>query len=133
LAFFGIALLFLQLDAQFVGLAQVLVSVGAVAVLIVFAILLTRSDEAGEGDARSTGSGLLAWMAVLAVLGTIVIALILSPKLLAQSAGPANLTVKKIGSELLSTYVLPLEVVGLLLTAAMIGAAVLALREKGDS
>src|SRR5881396_4263307 len=45
LALGGLATLFLQLDAQFVGLAQILVYIGAVAILIVFAILLTRSDD----------------------------------------------------------------------------------------
>src|SRR5438876_11742523 len=45
LAFGGLAALFLQLDAQFVGLAQILVYIGAVAILIVFAILLTRGSE----------------------------------------------------------------------------------------
>src|SRR6266478_5124536 len=43
--FAGLAALFLQLDAQFVGFAQILVYVGAVAILILFAILLTRSSE----------------------------------------------------------------------------------------
>ena len=43
--FAGLAALYLQLDAQFVGFAQILVYVGAVAILIVFAILLTRSGE----------------------------------------------------------------------------------------
>src|SRR6266550_713944 len=45
LAFGGLAALFLELDAQFVGLAQILVYIGAVAILIVFAILLTRGSE----------------------------------------------------------------------------------------
>src|SRR5882724_1604638 len=49
LAFGGLAALFLELGAQFVGLAQVLVYVGAVAILIVFAILLTRG---GDGPAQ---------------------------------------------------------------------------------
>ena len=44
-ALVGLALAYLQLDAQFVGLAQILVYVGAVAILIVFAILLTRGSE----------------------------------------------------------------------------------------
>ena len=44
-AFAGLALLFLQLDAQFAGFAQILVYIGAVAILIVFAILLKRSSE----------------------------------------------------------------------------------------
>src|SRR6266550_7138672 len=45
LALGGLAALFLQLDAQFVGLAQILVYIGAVTILIVFAILLTRGSE----------------------------------------------------------------------------------------
>src|SRR6185295_17787760 len=45
LAFGGLAALYLQLGAQFVGLAQILVYIGAVAILIVFAILLTRGSE----------------------------------------------------------------------------------------
>ena len=47
-AFAGLASAYLQLDAQFVGFAQILVYVGAVAILIVFAILLTRGGEAPE-------------------------------------------------------------------------------------
>ena len=44
-AFAGLALLFLELDAQFAGFAQILVYIGAVAILVVFAILLTRGSE----------------------------------------------------------------------------------------
>ena len=44
-AFLGLALLFLELDAQFAGFAQILVYIGAVAILIVFAILLTRGAD----------------------------------------------------------------------------------------
>src|SRR6266511_5067145 len=45
LTFAGLAALYLQLNAEFVGLVQILVYVGAVAILIVFAILLTRGSE----------------------------------------------------------------------------------------
>lgn len=55
--FAGLAALFLQLNAQFVGFAQVLVYVGAVAILIVFAILLTRSAEPGLPAPTTTGAG----------------------------------------------------------------------------
>src|SRR5438445_10056152 len=47
-AFAGLAMLYLQLDAQFVGFAQILVYIGAVAILVVFAILLTRSNQAPQ-------------------------------------------------------------------------------------
>ena len=58
-AFAGLAVLYLQLDAQFVGFAQVLVYIGAVAILIVFAILLTRSgDAAGSASSSDLVGGL---------------------------------------------------------------------------
>src|SRR5580692_13000409 len=44
-AFAGLAMLFLNLDAQFAGFAQILIYIGAVAILVVFAILLTRGSE----------------------------------------------------------------------------------------
>ena len=54
IAFGGLALLFLSLDAQFAGFAQILVYIGAVAILVVFAILLTRGSETPEGGVFST-------------------------------------------------------------------------------
>src|SRR5438105_11526070 len=53
-AFAGLAGLYLRLDAQFVGFAQVLVYVGAVAILIVFAILLTRGSGPPEPSVFSS-------------------------------------------------------------------------------
>src|SRR5216110_977453 len=52
-AFAGLAALYLQLDAQFVGFAQILVYIGAVAILIVFALLLTRGSDIGLRSSRS--------------------------------------------------------------------------------
>src|SRR5262249_11356447 len=52
----GLAMLYLQLDAQFVGFAQVLVYIGAVAILIVFTILLTRGSEPSNQRIFSPGA-----------------------------------------------------------------------------
>ena len=60
LAFLGLALLFLRLDAQFAGFAQILVYVGAVAILVVFAILLTRGSEIPKEGVFSK-TWLVAW------------------------------------------------------------------------
>ena len=65
-AFAGLALLFLQLDAQFVGFAQILVYIGAVAILVVFAILLTRSSEKPEKGVFSR-----TWLAGLAIAAAV--------------------------------------------------------------
>src|SRR5262245_47448185 len=64
-AFGGLAAAYLQLDAQFVGFAQVLVYIGAVAILIVFAVLLTRGGETSERNVFSTD---WKWGALVAAL-----------------------------------------------------------------
>lgn len=125
--FVGLAGLYLDLNAQFVGLVQVLVYVGAVVILIVFAILLTRHDELPAQTSRTRIAGLGVSAAVFAVLAWAVTAG-------GAKTGAAGTTpeaaMKEIGSALMQRYVLPLEVVGLLLTAALIGAVVIAMEEK---
>jgi NADH:ubiquinone oxidoreductase subunit 6 (subunit J) len=125
----GLALLFLQLDAQFAGFAQILVYIGAVAILIVFAILLTRGSELPKEGvfSRTWRTGLAIAAAVFAVLGYAVLADIDSiPQ---QNYAPA-VTVHDIGVALVGRYVLPLEIIALLLTAATIGAVIVAMHEK---
>lgn len=130
--FAGLAALFLQLNAQFVGFAQILVYVGAVAILIVFAILLTRGAEPGPPApvANSPWWGVLIAGAAFATMAGAVISTALTAR--PDSAPPAA-TVQQIGEKLLHEYVLPLEVIGLLLTAAMIGAVIIAMQEKSKS
>src|SRR5271168_1933821 len=69
IAFAGLATLYLSLDAQFAGLAQLLVYVGAIAILIVFAILLTpsASDSDIEQKTRISSSGLVGIVLALGV------------------------------------------------------------------
>jgi NADH-quinone oxidoreductase subunit J len=128
--FAGLAALFLQLNAQFVGFAQVLVYVGAVAILIVFAILLTRSAEPGPPVATTTGAG---WGIAIAIAAFLAMAGAVTSSVVMQRTAPppSAVTVRAIGEKLMTDYVLPLEVIGLLLTAAMIGAVIIAMQEKG--
>jgi len=129
LAFAGVATLYLNLGAEFAGLAQLLVYVGAIAILIVFAILLTRSSEVTAMPAvRSAVSGILIALAVFAVLGRAIASSCIAHA--ATLTAPPSASVKQIGDALMQPYVLPLEVIALLLTAALIGAVILALREK---
>ena len=131
-AFAGLALFFLQLDAQFAGFAQILVYIGAVAILVVFAILLTRESSETERSVFSgtwlAGLGIAA--AVFAVLGW---AVLRSVNAIPQQATAPVVAVKDIGNALMSRYVLPLEIVALLLTAAMVGAVIVAMHEKGGT
>jgi NADH:ubiquinone oxidoreductase subunit 6 (subunit J) len=129
-AFGGLAMLFLSLDAQFVGFVQVMVYIGAVAILIVFAILLTRGSDLPVGGVFSKTwlTGVAISSAVFAVIGW---AVITSVNAIPQQSEVPHVTVHDIGVALVGPYVLPLEIVALLLTAATVGAVIVAMHEKG--
>ncbi len=124
-AFFGIAAFYFWLGAEFVGLVQVFVYVGAVAVLIVFTILLTRRES--EKERGFNWSGLVI---ALAVFGALVWAILHTPALASTAPAVEQLAVRQIGEVLMTDYVWPLQCVGLLLTAALLGALVLVMEEK---
>jgi NADH-quinone oxidoreductase subunit J len=128
-AFAGLALLFLELDAQFAGFAQILIYIGAVAILVVFAILLTRASETPKDGVFSKTwlAGLAVAAAVFAVLGW---AVMQSVRVLPHETAVPEVTVQQIGVALVGRYVLPLEIVAVLLTAALIGAVIVAMHEK---
>jgi NADH-quinone oxidoreductase subunit J len=133
IAFAGLGTLYLNLGAQFLGLAQLLVYVGAIAVLIVFVILLTRGGDSEATLLLQVGlpvTGLVVAGCLFAVLAW---AVFHSSAL--HTAGPlaAPATVRELGTVLMDGYVLPLEVIGLMLTAALIGAVIIAMREKQDT
>jgi NADH-quinone oxidoreductase subunit J len=124
-AFLGLAAFYFFLGAEFVGLVQVFVYVGAVAVLIVFTILLTRRED--EDAAGFNWGGVIVAVAVFAGLSW---AILKTPSLSVAAPGIEPLSVKHIGEMLMTNYVWPLQCVGLLLTAALIGALVLVMEEK---
>lgn len=128
-AFGGLAALYLQLDAQFVGFTQILVYIGAVAILIVFAILLTRGGQAPE-KALFSSSWVWGVVVTVAVFGTLAWTIKNSFASQREPAEQVQTTVKQIGDALMTRFVLPLEVMGLLLTAAIIGAVIIAMRDE---
>ena len=118
--FIGLAAAYLQLDAVYVG---------AVAILIVFAVLLTRGGEAPAGTVFASS---WKWGAVVAALVFGLLAWAIKNSFASQHPPASNpeATVKQIGDALMNKYVLPLEVIGLLLTAALIGAVIIAMKEE---
>jgi NADH-quinone oxidoreductase subunit J len=129
-AFAGLGALYLNLGAQFLGLAQMLVYVGAIAVLIVFVILLTGNSDA-DSQPSSQGpwqiTGLLSALAIYAILAWAIF-----HSFVMRSAGSpgAEMTARELGTALMDGYALPLVLIGLMLTAALIGAVILAMKEK---
>lgn len=128
-AFAGLAALYLQLDAQFVGFSQILVYVGAVAILIVIAILLTGGSEPPKQPIFSA-SWCVGGGVALAVFGVLAWTIRSSHSITEGLPPLAQTSVRQIGDQLMTKYILPLEVVGLLLTAALIGAVIIAMKEE---
>jgi NADH:ubiquinone oxidoreductase subunit 6 (subunit J) len=131
LAFLGLSGLYLQLDAQFIGFAQILVYIGAVAILIVFAILLTRGAESPSQPIASPSWAISSVVSV-AVFGVLAWTIRSSVATRHPTRPQPELTVRQIGNALMSRFALPLEVIGLLLTAALVGAVTIAMQDKRE-
>jgi NADH-quinone oxidoreductase subunit J len=130
--FFGVGALYLLLEAEFIAVVQVLVYVGAVSILILFAIMLTR-QVTGEGVRQLTRRW---WLALLVALG--LFGGLLAPTLIGQiwtlppptSAPEPIAGARELGFGLVREFVLQFEVAGLLLLVALIGAIVIAFEER---
>lgn len=129
-AFAGLAVVYLQLGAQFIGLAQVLVYVGAVAILIVFAILLTRDTDT-KAQTIMGSAWIKSSIVALSIFGILAWA-ILHGAARAGGLPQPEASMQQIGSAMMLRFALPLEIIGLLLTAALIGAVTIAIREKQE-
>lgn len=121
-----IAVLYLTIGADFIGLVQFMVYVGAVAVLIVFSLLITRPGDEAEELARrprSVVTGLFCTLPVLWVLVYVVSRLCNLP-----AGSPENpaLPIAQVGQVLFTSYAPAVLTMGVLLTAVMIGAALFA-------
>lgn len=128
----SVAAFYLWAGAQFVAFAQLLIYVGAVSMVVLFAVLLTRRSIADPIDAPTSirrGAGaLLAGGAVFAVLAYAVLSSSLGP----APANAPQVTVREVGDQLMGPHVAALLVAGTILTVALIGAAVLAATDSPE-
>lgn len=133
-SFLGVAGLYVLLDAGFLAVAQVIVYIGAISILIIFAIMMTRRMmQTSESPFNPRPiSGAIAAVAVFALLAYIAISS--WPETQAANAGPVVLqgSVSLMGRMFVSpdAYVIPFEVASVLLLAALIGAVAIARPEK---
>jgi NADH-quinone oxidoreductase subunit J len=117
---------YLLLAAEFVAWVQVLIYVGAIVVLLLFSLMLTRAPIGREAlDNQQRGVAALVGVGILAGL-----ALLIQDAFSGQEIELTPSFTAEIGIELFSTFVLPFEVVSFLLLAALIGAIVLARKDE---
>lgn len=128
LNFAVLAVLFITLNAQFVAVVQIIVYAGAIVVLFLFVIMLIGGDLPGvalQTRSRAVAAGIALVAGVLALAGLVYVVVAGST---AGVSGPVpgNGSVQAIAEVLFTTYLLPFELVAVLLLVAMIGAVVLA-------
>ncbi len=132
-ALFGVAILYAVLDAGFLAVVQVVVYIGAIAIMFIFAVMLTHRDMRDSGVQVNPGWPLAAVLSLLTFGGLFAI---LSKwnglgNLPAPIPGTTN-TLAQLGLALTSpdAYVLPFEVASVLLLAALIGSVYVAMNKK---
>lgn len=126
----GIAAFYLWAGAEFVAFGQVLVYVGAVSMVVLFAVLLTRHSRAEQAVAPdSFGRFVAGFLAGGTVFGILLGAVFAMPDHEAAAAAP-RLTVKELGTELMGPHAAALLVVGVILTVALLGGMVLAATDR---
>jgi NADH-quinone oxidoreductase subunit J len=129
-AFFGVAGIYIFLLADFIAITQLLIYVGGILVLILFGVMLT-SKQIRVDVKTGTVQVLPAVILVSALAGTLVgIFWSTDWHVLPQMTDTADKTAPQIGELLLTQYLLPFEVASVVLLVALIGAAMIARREK---
>ena len=130
LAFGALAGLYVMLGAPLVAAAQVLVYIGAISVLILFAVMLTQAKNAPARLVFQT-------QAIPAAIAAAVLAIVIALTVTGTDWGAVGQVIQTATSDLatllFTAYVLPFEVVSVLLLAAVIGGVFLAKREDRDA
>jgi NADH-quinone oxidoreductase subunit J len=130
---FGVAALFALLQANFIAVVQVVVYIGAIAILFIFAVMLTRRDLMEKGRQTRSNWWLPALLGLLILIGLVVLILNVPGVERGATALPVGWDgVRALGTLLVSqdAYVLPFEVASVLMLAALVGAVYVATVNK---
>ena len=145
LTLLGVAALFVLAGADFLAVAQIMIYVGGVLVLIVFGVMLTapaarpQADQTNRDSQRSnaviTNHRSWAWPLIVAG-GTFTVlyqVLLRADFVLLNRPATYQTTVDTIGRQLMTEYLIPFEIAGILLLVALVGAAYLAMPKEVQS
>ena len=127
----GVAGLFICLEAEFLAFVQILVYVGAILTLVVFAIMLTAKLQASSPIAPASRQTVPAALAAIGLFVVLVSAT--SPLTWPEAAATSAPSLTALGRTLVTTLVLPFEVISLVFAAAIVGAIALAAPRTSSS
>lgn len=129
--FLSIAGLYVLLEAEFVGLTQVMVYSGGISVLMLFGIMLTQHDQEEKAD-RKGSFRLLSLAGIVVFFIAIFYGIQKTPWNTQAMDYSTKNNVKEIGIQLFNNYVIPFELVSVLLLVTLVGAIILA-KKEGDN
>ena len=130
---FGVAVTYALLNATFLAVVQVVVYIGAIAILFIFAVMLTRKDMRDQGPQLNKNWWFGALIAVVVFVGLFFLLQGWSGLSTTATEIPAGFdSISELGNALVSpdAYVLPSEVASVLLVAALVGAVYVAFNRK---
>jgi NADH:ubiquinone oxidoreductase subunit 6 (subunit J) len=130
LSFTGLAGLYVYLNSDFLAAVQIIIYVGAIAIAIIFAIMV--SQPMSLPTPHPAGGRIFKAAAVAGAIFVLLIQLLTKAPWPMPSAAPADFSIENIGRLFLTTYLLPFEVVSLVLLLAIVGALVIA-HDRGKS
>lgn len=131
-AWAGVAAFYLWAGAEFVAFAQVLVYVGAVSMVVLFAVLLTRQGATSAPVEYDSLQRAVAGLVVAGGVAGVLVGAVLGTPLDVHAQPAAAITVKQLGLQLMGPHAASLLVVGVLLTVALLGAVVIAAVDKPE-
>src|SRR5438874_1422589 len=123
-----VAITYLIVAAEFLAWVQVIIYVGAIVVLLLFSLMLTRAPIGR--DTLDNQQRVLAAVIGLAILAGLVY--LIRDAFNGRQILPLHTTTEQVGTAIFSRFVLPFEVVSMLLLAALIGAVVLARKDEHE-
>lgn len=127
--FIGLGAMYILLSAEFVGIVQILIYGGAMTILMIFGIMMTRHTNDDQEHRRPAFNTLLL-IGIIALFGILFYAIQGTTFVTGPALDPGVDNTAAIGQLLFNNYVIPFELVSVLLTVAFIGAIVMAKREE---
>ena len=127
--FFGVAGIYVLLNADFIAVAQLLIYVGGILVLLLFGVMLTNkviSVDIKTGTLQTLPASLLVAMTAGSLCGVFYV----TDWKIVQGGQEVQSTTSSLGEMFMTTYLLPFEVASIVLLVALIGAAMMARRDK---
>ena len=127
-ALIGTAVLYVVLQAEYLAAIQILLYVGAVVTLVIFAIMLTE-HLAGKTVRQNNSQSLPAIAGLLGFVSLLTVLILKTPWPVTPTALKAKVSVMGLGKALMGIYVFPFEVISIVLIAALIGTVVIAKKD----